>query len=86
MANENTTPKPATIDSAAPAWVSTSGMTGLILPPDPGELVLAPDGDAPGREAADKLADRANVAGWRVRIMKCPEGADWNDIESEVAA
>jgi hypothetical protein len=68
------------------AALSTSGMVGLILPPDPGELVLAPDGDAPGRAAANKLADRACAAGWRVRIMKCREGADWNDISSEVAA
>jgi hypothetical protein len=66
--------------------LSTSGVAGLILPPDPGELVLAPDGDASGREAANKLADRASAAGWRVRVMKCPDGADWNDIASEVAA
>ena len=68
------------------AALSTSGMAGLILPPDPGELVLAPDGDDAGRKAANKLADRASAAGWRVRIMKCPDGADWNDISSEVAA
>ncbi len=68
------------------AALSTSGMTGLILPPEPGELVLAPDGDAPGCKAANKLADRASAAGWRVRIMKCPDGRDWNDIESEVTA
>ena len=68
------------------AALSTSGMTGLILPRDPGELVLAPDGDEPGRRAARKLAGRAGTAGWRVRVMKCPDGADWNDIASEVAA
>ena len=61
-------------------------MAGLILPRDPGELVIAPDGDAPGREAAKKLAERANAAGWHVRIMKCPEGADWNDFENEAVA
>ena len=68
------------------AALSTSGMAGLILPPDPGELVIAPDGDDAGRKAANKLADRASAAGWLVRIMKCPDGADWNDISSEVAA
>jgi hypothetical protein len=68
------------------AALSTSGMAGLVLPRDPSELVLAPDGDAPGREAANKLAGRASAAGWRVRIMDCPDGSDWNDVESEVAA
>ncbi len=68
------------------AALSTSGMSGLILPPDHGELVLAPDGDVPGREAANKLADRGGAARWRVRIMKCPDEADWNDVSSEVAA
>ncbi len=68
------------------AALSTSGMSGLVLPQHPGELVLAPDGDAPGREAANKLAGRASAAGWRVRIMCCPDGSDWNDVESEVAA
>ena len=68
------------------AALSTPGMAGLILPPDPGELVLAPDGDTPGQNAANKLADRAASAGWHVRIMKCPEGADWNDFENEAVA
>ncbi len=75
-------------DASPRVWaaLSTSGMAGLILPPDPGELVIAPDGEDAGRKAADKLADRACAAGWRVRIMKCPDGADWNDISSEAAA
>ncbi len=68
------------------AALSTSGMAGLVLPPDPGELVLAPDGDAPGREAANKLAACACAAGWRVRIMRCLDGSDWNDLAHEVAA
>jgi hypothetical protein len=67
------------------AALSTSGMTGLILPPNSGELMLAPDGDAPGRKAANKLATRAASAGWHVRVMKCPDGVDWNDVASEVA-
>jgi hypothetical protein len=75
-------------DASPRVWaaLSTSGMAGLVLPRNPGELVLAPDGDAPGREAANKLAGRASAAGWRVRIMDCPDGSDWNDVESEVAA
>ena len=75
-------------DASPRVWaaLNTSGMSGLVLPPDPGELVLAPDGDAPGREAANKLAARATTKGWRVRIMRCPDDSDWNDVESEVAA
>jgi len=75
-------------DASPCVWaaLSTSGMAGLALPRDPGELVLAPDGDAPGREAANKLAARATTKGWRVRIMRCPDDSDWNDVESEVAA
>ncbi len=68
------------------AALSASGVGNLVLPPEPGELMLAPDGDAAGRRAARKLADRASAAGWRVRIMECPDGRDWNDIAQEVAA
>jgi hypothetical protein len=70
------------------AALSTSGMAGLILPTDPGEMVLAPDGDDPGRDAARKLATRARADGWRVRTMPPPAaGKDWNDhITSEAAA
>ena len=66
--------------------LSTSGVAGLILPREPGEMVLAPDGDRPGREAARKLADRACAAGWSVRVMDCPEGQDWNDVWVEETA
>ena len=68
------------------AALSTSGVSNLGLPQDPGELVLAPDGDAPGREAADKLANRACGIGWSVSIMDIPDGADWNDLSEGVAA
>ena len=61
-------------------------MAGLVLPRDTGELVIAPDGDDEGRKAANKLADRACAAGWRVRVMDCPTGFDWNDLERETAA
>ena len=75
-------------DASPRVWaaLSTSGMAGLILPPDPGELVIAPDGDDEGRKAASRLADRACAAGWRVRIMCCPDGSDWNDLGRGVAA
>ncbi len=75
-------------DASPRVWAALSrgGMAGLVLPQYPGELVLAPDGDAPGRDAANKLADRAGTAGWRVRVMDCPDGHDWNDLEQGVAA
>ena len=75
-------------DSRPRTWaaLSTSGVAGLILPHQPGELVLAPDGDATGREAANNLADRASAARWHVRIMQCPDGADWNDVSSGATA
>ena len=75
-------------DSRPRTWaaLSTSGVAGLILPRQPGELVLAPDGDAPGREAARKLADRAYAAGWRVRTMRCPDRRDWADMLIEETA
>ena len=68
------------------AALSASGISGLRLPDQPRDLVIAPDGDDPGRKAAAKLADRAWAAGWQVRIMDCPDGADWNDIMKECAA
>ena len=65
---------------AAWAALSTSGITGLRLPPDPGRLTIAADGDAPGREAAHALAERAHALGWAVSLLPAPEGRDWNDI------
>jgi len=68
--------KPATIWAA----LSTSGMRGLHLPKDPHRLTIAPDGDAPGREAAHALAERASALGWEVSLLPAPDGRDWNDI------
>lgn len=62
------------------AALSTSGIKGLILPSRVGTLVIAPDGDAPGRGAAEDLARRARDIGWRVSIMDAPDGRDWNDV------
>jgi hypothetical protein len=67
---------PATVWAA----LSTSGLRGLHLPPTPERLTIAPDGDAPGREAANALAERAHALGWRVSLLPVPEGCDWNDI------
>src|SRR6056297_221745 len=67
---------PATIWAA----LSTSGMRGLILPPDPHRLTIASDGDAAGRAAANALAERAHALGWQVSLLPAPDGRDWNDI------
>ena len=43
-------------------------------------IVIASDGDAPGREAAHALAERASALGWRVSLLPAPDNRDWNDI------
>jgi hypothetical protein len=69
------------LDGPATVWaaLSTSGMRGLRLPPEPGRLTIAPDGDTAGREAANALAARAHALGWRVGILAPEDGADFND-------
>ena len=62
------------------AGLSTSGIRGLILPLPSARLTIAPDGDAPGREAANALAERAHALGWQVSLLPAPDGRDWNDI------
>jgi len=61
------------------ASLSTSGMKALILPPTPGKLIVATDGDDPGRMAGDRLAARAAALGWEVSLLPAPDGCDWND-------
>ncbi|MEM6623658.1 MAG: toprim domain-containing protein [Pseudomonadota bacterium] len=71
------------------AWagLNTSGMRGLTLPKEPGELILAVDGDAPGRAAGADLAERATALGWSVSTADPGDGLDWNDrLIEEVAA
>lgn len=70
------------LDGPVTVWaaLSTSGLRGLRLPPQPGRLTIAADGDGPGREAARALADRAHALGWQVGILDPGTGADFNDI------
>lgn len=68
--------RPATIWAA----LSTSGLRGLVLPPAPGRLTVATDGDEAGRAAGHALATRAAALGWRVSLLPAPEGRDWNDV------
>lgn len=67
---------PATIWAA----LSTSGMRGLHLPAMAGRLTIASDGDEPGREAANTLAERSAALGWKVSLLPAPNGRDWNDV------
>lgn len=62
------------------AALSTSGMAGLHLPSRPGALIVATDGDAPGKVAGAKLAERATALGWTVTMFPAPDGRDWNDV------
>lgn len=78
------------LDGPATVWaaLSTSGIRSLTLPPRPpsGAIVIATDGDFPGREAGAVLADRAHALGWPVSIMAAPDGQDFNDVLMEGAA
>ena len=73
------------LDGPATVWagLSTSGLRGLHLPPEPGRLTIACDGDTAGREAAHALAERAHALGWKVGILDPGTGADFNDILQE---
>ncbi len=62
------------------AALSTTGMRGLRLPAQPGALVIAADGDDPGRTAAQALAESAYARGWQVSLLTAPDGQDWNDF------
>ena len=70
------------LDAPATVWagLSTSGLRGLHLPPQPGRLTIAADGDGPGRDAAHALAERAHALGWQVGSLDPGTGADFNDI------
>jgi hypothetical protein len=68
--------EPATVWAA----LSTSGLRSLRLPEKPSRLVIAGDGDQPGREAAHALATRAHTLGWSVAMLEPGNGADFNDV------
>ncbi|TMV93600.1 hypothetical protein FGG78_04560 [Thioclava sp. BHET1] len=65
------------------AALSAPGLAALRLPRSPGALTIAADGDKVGREAAERLAQRAFDLGWHVSLMHAPEGMDWNDVLRE---
>ncbi|WP_108813254.1 toprim domain-containing protein [Loktanella sp. Alg231-35] len=69
------------------ATLSTSGMKGLSLPANLGQLIVATDGDEAGASAGNALATRAHALGWDVSMLPAPDRQDWNDVlRREVAA
>lgn len=70
------------LDQPGQVWaaLSANGMAKLNLPERPGHLVVAPDGDPVGQEAAETLATRAHALGWQVSLFPAPEGFDWNEV------
>ncbi len=71
---------PVTGTAAIWAALSANGMTRLRLPDQPGHLILAADGDAVGRTAARRLAQRAAAAGWSITRLDPGDGRDFNDL------
>ena len=69
--------RPATVWAA----LSTSGMKALVLPTEPGEIIIATDSDdaGAGLAAGNALAERAAAHGWAVSLWPAPDGQDWND-------
>ncbi len=65
-----------------PVWaaLSTSGMKALILPPCVREVILCPDADEAGEDAAQDAARRFLAEGRKVRIARPPNGTDFNDV------
>jgi hypothetical protein len=80
-------PGPLVVAEGIETALSANGMKGLTLPPEPGELVAAPDPDRTGWDAAEALATRARAAGCRARILPPPgDGGDWNAAAMRRAA
>lgn len=68
--------------SGRPAWaaLSTSGLRSLELPADVRAVTIVPDGDQPGRDAANAAARRWTDEGRAGRIAALPDGKDINDL------
>lgn len=65
-----------------PTWaaLSAGGMKKLLLPPEVREVLIAADADEVGLDAAEKAASRWHAEGRKVRIIKPPQGLDFNDL------
>ncbi len=67
------------------AALSTSGMTGLILPDFPlaQEIIIAGDNDPAGRKAAIQAAENWTKEGREIRLAFPPINQDFNDLIME---
>ena len=61
------------------AAMSAKFLPSLYLPSHITEVVIAADGDDPGRQAAQDAAERWRAGGVRVRIKDPGDGLDYND-------
>ena len=66
------------------AALSAGGMQALILPVGVREVFIAADHDDVGLKAANGAARRWHAEGRVVRIVKPPEGVDFNDLARDV--
>ena len=67
-------------DFGAVAGICAGGLAGLVWPGETRALIVAPDRDTAGHEAAERLGQRAWAAGLTVSLMWPPEAlGDWND-------
>ena len=62
------------------AALSTAGLMAVKLPEHRHDLIVAVDGDRPGRDAGACLARRATGLGWKVSIADPGDGYDFNDL------
>lgn len=73
------------LDDEVALWsaLSAPGIAGLVLP-DPElfgrRLLIATDGDSPGRRAGASLGERAKALGWTVEVTSAPDCQDFNDL------
>jgi hypothetical protein len=66
------------------AALSAGGMQALILPAGVREVFIAADHDDVGLKAAQGAARRWHAEGRVVRIVKPPQGVDFNDLARDV--
>ena len=62
------------------ATLSATGMKQWQLPNYAGQLIIFPDGDKVGSDAALQLGERASLMGWNAKTMLIVEDKDWNDL------
>ena len=72
-------------EAGIPTWaaLSATGMASVILPPCVRDVVLYSDGDQPGDDAAKAAARRFLSEDRRARIVRPPDGRDFNDLVSK---